>query len=47
MLATSRDTFAYAPWQLVGPAAGLVLAVAAASLIGDALRDSADPEHAS
>ncbi len=47
MLATSRDTFAYAPWQLVGPAAGLVLAVAAASLIGDALRDAADPEHAS
>jgi len=47
MLATSRDTFAYAPWQLVGPATGLVLAVAAASLIGDALRDAADPEHTS
>lgn len=47
MLATSRDTFAYAPWQLVGPAAGLVLAVAAASLIGDALRDAADPGRAS
>jgi peptide/nickel transport system permease protein len=43
MLADGRETFAYAPWQLAGPCAGIVLAVAAASLIGDALRDVLDP----
>jgi nickel transport system permease protein len=43
MLATGRTTFAYAPWQLIGPGAGLVLSVAAAVLISDALRDVTDP----
>ncbi|ODU03007.1 MAG: peptide ABC transporter permease [Pseudonocardia sp. SCN 72-86] len=47
MLADGRETFAYAPWQLIGPCAGIVLAVAAASLIGDALRDVLDPERRS
>lgn len=43
MLAAGRDTFAYAPWQLVGPGLGLVLAVAAATLVSDALRDVTEP----
>lgn len=43
MLAAGRDTFAYAPWQLIGPGLGLVLAVAAATLVGDALRDVTEP----
>lgn len=43
MLATGRTTFAYAPWQLIGPGAGIVVAVAAAALISDALRDVTDP----
>lgn len=45
MLAAGRETFAYAPWQLVGPGVGLVLAVGAATLVGDALRDVTDPER--
>ncbi|WP_226369855.1 ABC transporter permease [Pseudonocardia oceani] len=45
MLATGRTTFAYAPWQLVGPGLGLVLSVTAAALISDALRDAADPSR--
>ena len=45
MLAAGRETFAAAPWQLIGPGAGLVLAVAAATLVGDALRDVTDPER--
>lgn len=47
MLADGRETFAYAPWQLIGPCTGIVLAVTAASLIGDALRDVLDPEQRS
>ncbi|MFC5993230.1 ABC transporter permease [Pseudonocardia hispaniensis] len=43
MLSTGRETFAYAPWQLLGPGLGLVLSVAAATLISDALRDVTDP----
>ncbi|MFC4461626.1 ABC transporter permease [Pseudonocardia nematodicida] len=43
MLADGRETFAAAPWQLLGPGLGLVLAVAAATLIADALRDVTDP----
>lgn len=43
MLATGRETFAYAPWQLLGPGLGLVLIVAAAALVSDALRDVTDP----
>ncbi|WP_433497083.1 ABC transporter permease [Sphaerimonospora sp. CA-214678] len=46
MLATGRETFAYAPWQLLGPGLGLVLSVAAAALISDALRDVTDPGRA-
>lgn len=47
MLATGRETFAYAPWQLIGPGLGLALAVAAASLVADALRDVTDPARRS
>lgn len=47
MLAAGRDTFAYAPWQLIGPGLGLVLSVAAATLVGDALRDVTDPTRRS
>ena len=43
MLSTGRATFAYAPWQLIGPGVGLVLTVAAAALVSDALRDVTDP----
>lgn len=43
MLATGRATFAFAPWQLIGPGVGLVLTVTAAALISDALRDVTDP----
>jgi nickel transport system permease protein len=43
MLASGRETFAYAPWQVIGPGLGLILAVTAASLVSDALRDVADP----
>lgn len=43
MLSTSRDTFAYAPWQLIGPGLGLILTITAATLISDALRDVTDP----
>lgn len=43
MLAAGRETFAYAPWQLIGPGTGLILSVAAAALIADALRDVTDP----
>lgn len=43
MLATGRETFAYAPWQLIGPGLGLVLSVCAAALVSDALRDVTDP----
>lgn len=43
MLSTARNTFAYAPWQLIGPGVGLVFSVAAATLLSDALRDVTDP----
>ena len=43
MLSTARNTFAYAPWQLIGPGVGLVLSVTAATLLSDALRDATDP----
>jgi len=43
MLSTARNTFAYAPWQLIGPGLGLVLSVTAATLLSDALRDATDP----
>ena len=43
MLATGRDTFAFAPRQPIGPGRGLVLSVTAATLISDALRDVTDP----
>jgi nickel transport system permease protein len=43
MLSAGRDTFAYAPWQLIGPGLGLILAVTAATLVSDALRDATDP----
>lgn len=43
MLATGRTTFAYAPWQLIGPGLGIILTITAATLISDALRDVADP----
>jgi ABC-type dipeptide/oligopeptide/nickel transport system permease subunit len=47
MLNDSRTDLTVAPWLLIGPGVGIVLAVAAASLISDALRDCADPARAS
>ena len=43
MLTDSRLYFSTAPWLLAGPAAAIFLAVMAANLIGDALRDATDP----
>ena len=39
MLSAARDTATAAPWQLIGPGAGLVLSMAAATLTADGLRD--------
>lgn len=43
MLAGARDTLSYAPWQILGPATGLVVTVLAATLLSEALRDVTDP----
>jgi nickel transport system permease protein len=43
MLSDSRGSLAIAPFQLIGPGAGLVLTVLAATLISDALRDVSSP----
>lgn len=43
MLSESRETLTYAPWQIIGPATGLVLTMLAATLISDAMRDVAEP----
>jgi peptide/nickel transport system permease protein len=43
MLADSRFEISQSPWMIIGPGLGIVLAVAAATLISDALRDIADP----
>lgn len=43
MLAAARQTLAFAPWQIIGPATGLVLTVLAATVLSEALRDVADP----
>ncbi len=43
MLAAARQTLSFAPWQIIGPATGLVLTVLAATLLSEALRDVADP----
>jgi peptide/nickel transport system permease protein len=43
MLAGARETLGYAPWQIIGPATGLVATVLAATLLGEALRDVTDP----
>lgn len=42
MLAGSRLYFTVAPWLLIAPATTIFLAVVAANLIGNALRDAAD-----
>ncbi|MGH8932253.1 MAG: ABC transporter permease [Egibacteraceae bacterium] len=43
MLSESRLFFSTAPWLLAAPATAILLAVTAANLIGDALRDVAAP----
>lgn len=43
MLAESRLYFTVAPWLLVSPATAIFVSVVAANLIGNALRDAADP----
>lgn len=42
MLNESRMDLMVAPWLLIGPGTGLILAVASVTLISDALRDCAD-----
>jgi ABC-type dipeptide/oligopeptide/nickel transport system permease subunit len=42
MLAESRLYFTVAPWLLLSPATAILLSVAAANMIGNALRDAAD-----
>lgn len=44
MLSETRLYFGTAPWLLIGPAVATFLAVTAANLIGDALRDVAAPD---
>lgn len=46
MLATARETAAYAPWQLLGPGLGLFASISAAVLISDAIRDISGMDHA-
>lgn len=43
MLASARQTLAFAPWQLIGPALGIVATVLCATLLSEALRDVTDP----
>ncbi len=45
MLNDSRLNVTIAPWLLIGPGVGILLAVTAATLISDALRDCTDPGH--
>jgi oligopeptide/dipeptide ABC transporter ATP-binding protein len=47
MLADSRGSLAGAPWLVIGPTLGIVVSVAAATLLSDALRDVVDPRTAS
>jgi ABC-type dipeptide/oligopeptide/nickel transport system permease subunit len=46
MLADSRLYFTLAPWLLLGPVVPIFLAVIAANLLGNALRDTIDPGRA-
>jgi peptide/nickel transport system permease protein len=43
LIASGRDTLVNAPWVATAPGVALVLVVVAATLLGDALRDSLDP----
>ncbi|NTV63534.1 MAG: ABC transporter permease subunit, partial [Oscillochloris sp.] len=43
MLSDSRLYFTRAPWLLLGPALPIFVAVIAANLLGNALRDTLDP----
>lgn len=45
MLVESRDYFGTAPWLLLAPGIALVLATATATLLGDALRRSLNPDQ--
>jgi peptide/nickel transport system permease protein len=44
MLSDSRNLMEMAPWMLIFPAAVIMLAVLGFNLLGDALRDIADPK---
>ena len=46
MIASGRDTLVNAPWVAAAPGAALVLVVVACTLLGDAVRDAADPRRA-
>jgi nickel transport system permease protein len=43
MLSEGQSLLSYAPWLLIGPGVGIVLSVAGATLLSDALRDITDP----
>ncbi|MBK7596919.1 MAG: ABC transporter permease [Gemmatimonadetes bacterium] len=45
MLLEARDHLGAAPWLLLAPGIALVLATATATLLGDALRRSLNPDH--
>jgi peptide/nickel transport system permease protein len=45
MLLEARDYLGTAPWLLLAPGLALVLATATATLLGDALRRSLNPDH--
>ncbi|HEY4100016.1 MAG TPA: ABC transporter permease [Gemmatimonadales bacterium] len=44
MIFEARDYLASAPWLLIGPCVALVVATSAATLLGDALRQSLQPD---
>jgi peptide/nickel transport system permease protein len=45
MLLEARDYLGTAPWLLLAPGLALVLATATATLLGDALRRSLNPDQ--
>jgi ABC-type dipeptide/oligopeptide/nickel transport system permease subunit len=47
MLNDARSNLTIAPWLLIGPGLGIIVAVTAATLISDALRDCTDPASVS
>ena len=45
MILEAQPQLATAPWMLLAPSAALIMATAAATLLGDALRTRMEPQH--